>query len=231
MVTARCGRDPIVFDVIEDVPRTYLRMPHVEKGMAVGLFGGSFNPPHAGHALVAEIALRKLRLDQLWWMVTPGNPLKSTKELASLAERIRLSEKLREDPRIKITAFEAAEHVRYTADTLALVKARNPGVHFVWIMGADSLAGFHRWQRWREIATTFPIAVVDRPGATLSFLSSVMAKTFAQAREDEADSEVLARRPAPAWTFLHGPRSSLSSTALREHAKSKPRDEGPSSSS
>ncbi|MFC3220062.1 nicotinate-nucleotide adenylyltransferase [Tianweitania populi] len=194
-------------------------MPYVEKGMAVGLFGGSFNPPHAGHALVAEIALRKLRLDQLWWMVTPGNPLKSTRELAPLAERIRLSVKLAEDPRIKVTAFEAAANVRYTADTLALVKARNPGVHFVWIMGADSLASFHRWERWRAIAMTFPIAVIDRPGATLSFLSSVMAKTFAHAREDETDSEVLASRRAPAWTFLHGPRSTLSSTALRAQAK------------
>ena len=194
-------------------------MPYVEKGMAVGLFGGSFNPPHAGHALVAEIALRKLRLDQLWWMVTPGNPLKSTRELAPLAERIRLSEKLAEDPRIKVTAFEAAANVRYTADTLALVKARNPGVNFVGIMGADSLASVHRWARWRAIAMTFPIAVIDRPGATLSFLSSVMAKTFAYAREDETDSEVLASRRAPAWTFLHGPRSQLSSTALRAQSK------------
>ena len=97
-------------------------MPYVEKGMQVGLFGGSFNPPHAGHALVAEIALRRLNLDQLWWIVTPGNPLKSTRELAPLAERIRLSEAVAKDPRIKVTAFEAANRVRYTADTLALVR-------------------------------------------------------------------------------------------------------------
>jgi len=194
----------------------YLRMPHVEKGMQVGLFGGSFNPPHAGHALVAEIALRRLDLDQLWWMVTPGNPLKSTRELAPLAERIRLSEKIAEDPRIKVTAFEAAHHVRYTADTLSLVRARNPGVDFVWIMGADSLRDFHRWQRWRQIMMTFPIAVIDRPGATLSFLSSVAAKTFDYARVDERDAPVLARMKAPAWTFIHGPRSSMSSTAIRQ---------------
>ena len=193
----------------------YLRMPHVEKGMQVGLFGGSFNPPHAGHALVAEIALRRLDLDQLWWIVTPGNPLKSTRELAPLADRIRLSEETAVNPRIKVTAFEAANRVRFTADTLALVRARNPGVDFVWIMGADSLRDFHRWQRWREIATTFPIAVVDRPGATLSFLSSVAAKTFDYARIDERDAPLLARLEAPAWTFIHGPRSSLSSTALR----------------
>jgi nicotinate-nucleotide adenylyltransferase len=198
-----------------EVPPHYLRMPYVEKGMQVGLFGGSFNPPHAGHRLVAEIALRRLQLDQLWWVVTPGNPLKSTRELAPLAERIALSERIAEDPRIKVTAFEAAHRIRYTADTLALVRAKNPGVDFVWIMGADSLRDFHRWERWRQIAMTFPIAVIDRPGATLAFLSSVMAKTFDYARLDEADAPRLARVKAPAWTFIHGPRSSLSSTAIR----------------
>ena len=193
----------------------HLRMPFVEKGMAVGLFGGSFNPPHAGHALVAEIAIRRLKLDQLWWIVTPGNPLKDTRELAPLSERLSQCEALVHDPRIKVTAFEAAHHIRYTADTLALIKARNPGVHFVWIMGADSLANFHRWQRWRQIATTFPIAVIDRPGSTLAFLSSRMAKTFDYARIDEDDAPILPRSRAPAWTFIHGPRSLLSSTAIR----------------
>ncbi len=202
-----------------DVVQSYLRMPHVEKGMQVGLFGGSFNPPHGGHALVAEIALRRLALDQLWWMVTPGNPLKNTRELASLSERLRQSEEIAQDPRIKVTAFELRHHVRYTADTLALVKARNPGVDFVWIMGADNLKDFHRWQRWRQIAMTFPIAVIDRPGSTLSFLSSVVAKTFDYARVDEGDAPRLARMKAPAWTFIHGPRSSLSSTALRKAAR------------
>src|SRR5690606_7729375 len=116
---------------------------------AVGLFGGSFNPPHAGHALVAETALRRLALDQLWWMVTPGNPLKEARGLAPLAERIALSERCAEDPRIRVTAFEAGYRVRYTADTIALAQSRNPGIHFVWIMGADSLRDFHRWERWR----------------------------------------------------------------------------------
>lgn len=194
-------------------------MPHVEKGMQVGLFGGSFNPPHGGHELVAEIALKRLALDQLWWIVTPGNPLKSGKELAPLAERLRLSEQVARDPRIKVTAFEAAHRLRYTADTLALVRARKPGVGFVWVMGADSLRDFHRWQRWQRIALTFPIAVIDRPGSTLSLLSSKMAKTFDYARVDEIDAPRLARMKAPAWTFIHGPRSLLSSTAIRAARK------------
>lgn len=187
--------------------------------MQVGLFGGSFNPPHAGHVHVAEIALRRLALDQLWWVVTPGNPLKSSSELALLRERLRLSQEITRNPRIKVTAFEAAHRLRYTADTLALVRSRNPGVDFVWVMGADNLRDFHRWQRWREIALTFPIAVIDRPGATLSFLSSMVAKTFDYARVDEVAAPRLARMKPPAWTFIHGPRSSLSSSAIRAARK------------
>ena len=197
------------------IERRYLVMPHVEPGMVVGLFGGSFNPPHDGHRLVAEIALRTLGLDQLWWMVTPGNPLKSKRALAPLAERIALSEALFPHPRVRVTAFEQALGSSYTAQVLAHIKARHPAVDFVWIMGADNLRSFHRWQNWQKIAMTFPIAVIDRPGATLSFLSSQMARTFDFARVDEHDAGLLARIPAPAWTFIHGPRSSLSSTQIR----------------
>jgi nicotinate-nucleotide adenylyltransferase len=183
--------------------------------MTVGLFGGSFNPPHQGHLLVTEIAIRKLKLDQLWWIVTPGNPLKDTSGLPPLAKRIAWSQAVNTDPRVKVTAFEAAHQVRFTADTLAIVRRLNPGVRFVWIMGADNLASFHKWQNWRDIAMTFPIAVIDRPGSTLSYLSSKMAKTFEYARIDESDASLLASLPAPAWTFLHGPRSPVSSTAIR----------------
>jgi nicotinate-nucleotide adenylyltransferase len=199
----------------EAMERRHLIMPHVEPGMAVGLFGGSFNPPHEGHLLVAEIALRRLRLDQVWWLVTPGNPLKNHSGLAPLAERLQQSEKLAHDRRIKVTAFEKSLGQSYTAKTLSFVKARNPDVRFVWIMGADNLKSFHRWQHWQGIAETFPIAVIDRPGSTLSYLSSKMAKTFARARIDESDAATLSARRAPAWTFIHGPRSALSSTAIR----------------
>jgi nicotinate-nucleotide adenylyltransferase len=196
----------------------YLRMPHAARGTTVGLFGGSFNPAHEGHALVAEISLRRLRLDQLWWMVTPGNPLKDARALAPLSRRIARSALLAPGPRAKVTAFEAAHRVRFSADTLELVIRRNPGVRFVWIMGADNLAGFHKWQRWRWIARTVPIAVIDRPGSTLSFLSSKMARAFARDRVDEDDAPLLSRLAPPAWTFIHGPRSTLSSTAIRNAA-------------
>jgi len=195
-------------------PDRHLRMPHVEAGMTVGLFGGSFNPPHEAHLLIAETALTRLALDRLWWMVTPGNPLKQRSE-ASLGERVDRSLALTRHPRMDVTALEASHGVRYTADTIALVRARNPGVFFVWIMGADSLADFHRWQRWREIAATVPIAVLDRPGASMAAMNSVAARSLSAQRVDEADAAGLARMRPPAWTFIHGPRSPLSSTRLR----------------
>lgn len=198
-----------------DVDVHYLRMPHAEQGMVVGLFGGSFNPPHDGHALVADIAIKRLKLDQLWWLVTPGNPLKDQHELAPLAERLALSEAKAKDPAIKVTALEAAFDVRFTADTLALIREANPSVHFVWVMGADNLASFHQWQRWQEIAESFPIAVIDRPGSTTAENSSQMAQTYAANRIDEQDAATLAEKQPPVWTFIHGPRSSLSSSAIR----------------
>ena len=202
-------------DFSPELPADALRLPHTEAGMKVGLFGGSFNPPHEGHLLVAETAMRRLKLDRLWWIVTPGNPLKHHGVLRPIGERVAASRSLARDPRIDVTAFEAAHQLRYTADTLALVRRRKPGVRFVWIMGADSLASFHRWQDWRRIAATYPIAVVDRPGATLALLSSPMAKTFAPMRLAEENAAALPFCDAPAWVFLHGPRSPLSSSALR----------------
>ncbi|MEX0345185.1 MAG: nicotinate-nucleotide adenylyltransferase [Rhizobiaceae bacterium] len=191
-------------------------MPHAARGLSVGLFGGSFNPPHAGHRLVAEIALRRLALHQLWWIVSPGNPLKIGKKQSALDVRVAESQAIADDPRIRVTAFEAAHNVRYTADMIELVIRRNPGVNFVWIMGADNLRDFHKWDRWRQIIESVPVAVIDRPGSTLSFLSSIAAKAYDFARIDEDDSALLARLRAPVWTFIHGPRSSLSSTAIRD---------------
>ncbi len=191
------------------------RMPHVEDGQRIGLFGGSFNPPHEGHMLVAEIALRRLKLDQIWWMVTPGNPLKNHNNLASLSQRIQWCNEITTHPAIKITAFELVHPTRYTADTLARVKAHHKAVNFVWIMGADNLAGFHHWQRWREIADMIPIAVIDRPGSTLSSRSSKAALALSRYRLPERDASLLPIAKTPAWAFIHGPRSSLSSTKLR----------------
>jgi nicotinate-nucleotide adenylyltransferase len=186
--------------------------------MRIGLFGGSFNPPHFGHLLVSETVLDRCRLDRIWWIVTPGNPLKDRRELAPLGQRIARCRELARHPRIAVTAFEARWRLRYTADTLALLQRRFSRVRFVWIMGADNLAGFHRWQDWRGIAGKMPMVVVDRPGSTLAYLSARAAIALQRWRIDETDAELLADMRPPAWTFLHGPRSSVSSTALRNMA-------------
>lgn len=183
--------------------------------MRVGLYGGSFNPAHAGHRHVGLMALRRLRLDRLWWLVTPGNPLKARGDLASLDTRIGAARALAAHPRIAVTGFEAEIGARFTLETLRYLRARRPGVRFVWIMGADSLASFHRWRGFREIADLVPIAVVDRPGFTLSAPSSPAARFLDAHRVDERDAGALADLAPPAWVYLHGPRSTLSSTALR----------------
>lgn len=188
--------------------------PHAP-GMRIGLFGGSFNPAHAGHRLATLTAMKRLRLDRVWWLVTPGNPLKDNAKLPPVEERVAAAQAVARHPRIVATGFEDALGARFTHDTIAHLARRAPGVAFVWIMGADSLETFHMWERWRAIAATVPIAVVDRPGATLSAIRARAAARMAGRRVPEAAAAELAGSPPPAWTFLHGPRSPLSSTALR----------------
>ncbi|MCB1451642.1 MAG: nicotinate-nucleotide adenylyltransferase [Nitratireductor sp.] len=197
----------------------YMRFPHCEPGMAIGLFGGSFNPPHEGHVHVSELALLRGRLDRIWWIVTPGNPLKDHSELAPLADRLEQCTAIARNPAFEITAFEARFNIRYTADTLAILVKRFPRIRFVWIMGADNLAGFHRWQNWRRIATMMPILVIDRPGSTLSVRSAPAALALSRYRIREADTGRIADMRPPAWAFVHGPRNSLSSTAIRRARK------------
>jgi nicotinate-nucleotide adenylyltransferase len=190
-------------------------------GQRIGIMGGSFNPAHNGHRIAAEAAMKRLRLDQVWWLVTPGNPLKSHDELSSLAGRMALVRVYARGPKMKVTAFERELGTPYTAATLAFLKQRYPAVRFVWIMGADNLTFFHRWQHWRRITRTMPIAVVDRPGWRLKGLSSPAAVALAAKRLPEALAASLPNRKPPAWIFLTIRLSGLSSTALR-NAKLQP---------
>jgi nicotinate-nucleotide adenylyltransferase len=183
--------------------------------MRIGLLGGSFNPPHAAHRLITLEALKRLGLDAVWWLVTPGNPLKDVSGLPATDERLALARAEARHPLIKVTAIEEAMGTRYTADTLRLLQERCPGVRFVWLMGADNLLGFHRWGRWREIARMMPIAVFDRPQAGLKAPVSRAARCLAAARLPERAAPRLALARAPAWIFIHGPKSPLSSTAIR----------------
>lgn len=200
-------------------PRVLVRTPLVLPGQRVGVMGGSFNPPHAGHLVVAASALKRLGLDQLWWVVTPGNPLKSHGGLPPLEQRLELCRRIARHPRMRVTGFEAALGTAYTADTLAFLVARYPGVRWIWVMGADNLASFHRWQHWRRIASLLPLAVVDRPGFRLKAVASKAARTFGRGRLDEARAGGLWRRRPPGWTLLSTRLSMASSTELRSKAR------------
>ncbi|WP_078664032.1 nicotinate-nucleotide adenylyltransferase [Bartonella sp. WD12.1] len=190
-------------------------MPHIERSSVVGLFGGSFNPPHAGHILVAKTAIRRLRLDQLWWMVTPGNPLKNCTQLPSVHERMRLSFKFIDHPKIRVTGFEKEIGSTISVETITHILAHYRGIRFVWVIGADTLATFHHWHRWRDIISMLPIAIVDRPSVRTPALSSPVARTYRYFRLDERKSALLPFMSPPAWTYLHGPLSFQSSTQLR----------------
>lgn len=196
-------------------------MPHCEKGNVIGLFGGSFNPPHEGHVLVAKTALQRIGLNQLWWMVTPGNPLKKHLNQLPLKERMQQSAALIDDPRIKITGFEQAINSRNSVTTISHILTRNTGVNFVWIMGADSLASFHHWFRWRDIVNMIPIVIVDRPSAQMSALSSPMAQTFKYYRINERNISILPFMKPPAWGYIHERLSDASSTRLRDKSLEK----------
>jgi nicotinate-nucleotide adenylyltransferase len=184
--------------------------------MKIGLFGGTFDPPHPAHLAACLLAMKRLGLDRVWWLVTPANPLKDTRGLTPLDQRIEALKAFARHPRIDVTGLEAAIGTRYTFDTIAFLRRRCPGVRFVWIMGADNLRNFHRWQKWQGIAASVPIAVVDRLGASSYAASGMAAQALARWRVPEAAARSLARRRPPAWVYLHGLKSPLSSTALRQ---------------
>jgi nicotinate-nucleotide adenylyltransferase len=188
----------------------------LEPGMKVGLYGGSFNPAHEGHAHVAETARRRLGLDHVIWLVSPQNPLKARHETASLEERMEGVRRLAHDRGMIVSDAESRIGSQYTIDTLRALKARFPGVHFVWIMGADSLQNFHHWERWQDIARLVPMAIYARPGATFRATHSPAATALAEARLPEDKAAILADSAPPAWVYLRGVMSAASSTAIRK---------------
>jgi nicotinate-nucleotide adenylyltransferase len=192
---------------------------HLEPGMRVGLFGGSFNPAHEGHAHVAETAKRRLRLDKVVWLVSPQNPLKPSHETADLAHRMAGARRLANERGMIVSDAESRIGAQYTIDTVRALKARYPRVKFVWIMGADSLASFHRWRGWTQIMREVPVAVVSRPWIALKARFSPAARRFARFRRPSSLAPLLPNMKPPAWVFLRGPFNFQSSTALRERQR------------
>lgn len=183
--------------------------------MRIGLLGGSFDPAHGGHVAITRAALRQFRLDRVWWLVTPGNPLKA-RGPAPMAERMAQARRLLDDPRVVVTDLEARLGTRMTADTITAVRRRYPGVRFVWLMGSDNLVQFHRWDRWRRIARAVPIGVLARPGTRLAARSAMAAQILRPWRLPLAQAGTLADRQPPAWVLVNLPMSAQSSTALRQ---------------
>ena len=190
-------------------------IPLYANGMRIGLLGGSFNPPHVAHRAISLFAIKRLKLDRVWWLVTPGNPLKDASALHDLDERAEAARRMANDPRIDVSCLESVIGTRYTVDTITYLRRRASGLRFVWIMGADNLAQFHRWQDWRRIASEVPIAVIDRPPQSFRALASPAAQALARYRLPENQAGRLADQRAPAWVFLTGMKLSLSSTGLR----------------
>jgi nicotinate-nucleotide adenylyltransferase len=204
------------------LPPRLVLPPHAA-GMRIGLFGGTFDPPHAAHLGASLLALKRLNLDRIWWLVTPGNPLKDTRGLQPLENRMAAARELTSHPRIDVTGLEAVINTRYTYDTLEFLVRRCRGVKFVWVMGADNLRNFSRWQNWRGITNLMPMAVVDRMGSSLYATGARAPQALAPFRLPEELAPVLAEQTPPAWIYLHGLKSPLSSTALRAQRAGKTR--------
>ena len=189
--------------------------PPAAPGLRIGLLGGSFDPPHAGHVHITEMALRTMRLDRVWWLVTPGNPLKANGP-ADLQRRMEACRRLMHHPRVTITDLEAKIGTRFTADTLAWLLRHYPKVRFVWLMGADNLVNFHHWEHWDWIMEAVPVGVLARPNAQLHAGLAPAAQRYARWRIDAREAGTLPFRRAPAWSLITGPMSAVSSTKIRE---------------
>lgn len=188
----------------------------VAPGLRIGLLGGSFNPAHEGHLHVSEVALKRLGLDYVWWLVSPQNPLKSAGDTAPLRQRIARARKaVGRHPRLRVSDIETQMGTRYTIDTIRRLKQRFPSVRFVWLMGSDNLLTFHRWRNWQRLAKSVPIAVVMRPGTILAPLTARAAQRFARLGQSQCERTLVTTRP-PALAVLEARRSNASATALRQ---------------
>ncbi len=188
------------------------------RGQVIGLLGGSFDPAHQGHVQITQAALKRFGLNRVWWLVTPGNPLK-TNGPAPLPVRLQAARAVMQHPDVVVTDIEARIGTRFTAETLGALQQMYPGVRFVWLMGADNLVQFHRWQSWRQIMENVPVGVLARPGERVAARLSKAARVYRSAKIPARGSRLLARADAPAWCFVNLPMNAQSSTAIRRRGE------------
>lgn len=188
-------------------------------GLRIGLFGGSFNPAHGGHRHVATSALNLLKLDAVVWLVSPQNPLKTTEGMADYRRRFDSAVLQAQHPRMSVSDVEMRLDSRYTADTVSALRRRFPRARFVWLMGADSFLSFHRWRDWRRIMRMMPIAILPRPGSSLSAAKSRAGRQMSRAMTQPGLAGALAHAKPPVWTVLAAELDKRSSTAIRKRGE------------
>jgi len=195
----------------------FWRPPHlfVTPNLRVGLLGGSFNPAHEGHVHISEVALKRLGLDQIWWLVSPQNPLKSSRHMAPLQDRVAQAKKIVRNPHIKVTDIESKLGTQFTANTLTQLTRRYSSARFIWIMGADNLIQLPKWKNWNTIMNTVPVAVIDRPGSVIKAQLGHAATRYSATRLSDDDAPLLAFLRPPVWTVVHSRLNPVSATALR----------------
>ncbi len=195
-----------------------LGFPKAIDGMRVGLLGGSFDPPHAGHVHITRQALRRFGLDRVWWLVSPGNPLKASGP-APIAKRMVACREIMQHPKVEVTDIEVQLGTRFTADTIEALQGIYPNVNFVWLMGADNLASVHKWERWEWIFENVPVGVTSRPDEHLKAAGSKAAVKYRAARLPALNAKRLPVLRPPAWCLLDGPVVDMSSTEIRANGE------------
>ena len=194
--------------------------PHAAAGQRIGVLGGSFNPAHEGHLHISELALKILKLNEIWWLVSPQNPLKPERGMASLKDRLAQAEQVAQGHQITVTDLERELGTQFTVDTLAALRQRFDGVNFVWLMGADNLLQIDRWARWEQVFETVPVAVFARPSYSNEAEKAKASRQFARYRLDSERADQLAEMSPPAWVFLKTPENPISATEIRVRGES-----------
>ena len=189
-----------------------------DRRRTVGLLGGSFDPPHAGHVHVTQEALKRFGLDQVWWLVSPGNPLKAHGP-APIERRLDASRDIMDHPRVHISDFERQSGTRYTAQTLRMLIRKHRETQFVWLMGADNLASFHKWQDWQWIMENVPVGVIARPGDRISARMSPAASRYRKYRLRGRQAAMLAQTIVPCWCLINVPMINISSSEIRKRGE------------